>query len=333
MNESQERNYRFDNLKGVLIFVIVFVHIIQLFDTSIENNTILFSVYTLLFSFAMPTFCFISGFFTKTIKTGEKWGRKLVSSTLIPFLIFHFIYWAIFSRNITSLFTPQYALWYLLSLFYWRLLVVPVSRIKFSFIFVICASLLIGVTSADKLLSIQRTISFFPFFIAGVLAQRLELKKSWLKKIARVLPWICLLITISLSIIFSVFLKINLIRAMNYFYSSSGFRTLEGLGLRAIALLLGFCGICWTISFIPNKKTFLSLLGKRSIMIYVLHPYIIQGLKYLNIQVFSQTFLSLLVAFAIAVVACVLFGNQYIEKLYNFCLGKIVSFIVKQESQ
>ena len=330
MVNSSNRDYRFDNLKGVLIFLVVFTHTLEL-HSGYKTDALIGSLYAVIYSFHMAVFVFISGYFTKPIQDGEKWGKKTISATLIPFLVFNFIYWLIKSRHVTAFLTPQFAMWYLLSLFFWRLLVIPVSQIKYSLAFAIVASLYIGITSANKFLSIHRTISFFPYFLAGYLVHKKTSEEGERSIVLpKPIPYIALLLTVAVPILLLALFQIRpSIYTMSLPYADIGLGKMKGVLLRVVALLLGFCGIGWTISFSPNKKTFLSTLGKRSLLIYVLHPIIIRAWRALDAPVFTQPLPMIGLAFAVAAIACVLFGNRYVEKCYDFCFGKINALLLK----
>lgn len=53
----QERKYKFDNLRFILMFLVVFGHFLALQDE--------YSLYRFIYSFHMPAFIFISGYFAK----------------------------------------------------------------------------------------------------------------------------------------------------------------------------------------------------------------------------------------------------------------------------
>ena len=64
---NKERDYFFDNLKAVLIFLVVLGH----FLLPIHGESVLVVVKRLIYVFHMPLFVFVSGYFAKKIKTGS----------------------------------------------------------------------------------------------------------------------------------------------------------------------------------------------------------------------------------------------------------------------
>ena len=61
--ETKERDYFFDNLKAVLIFLVVLGH----FLLPIHGRNYLVVVKRLIYVFHMPLFVFVSGYFAKRI--------------------------------------------------------------------------------------------------------------------------------------------------------------------------------------------------------------------------------------------------------------------------
>ena len=82
------REAYFDNAKLLLIFLVVFGHIIQHLKSSIPLADVL---YQWVYLFHMPAFVFVSGFFAKG--SGKKsYIMKLVKRILLPYVIFQVFY-------------------------------------------------------------------------------------------------------------------------------------------------------------------------------------------------------------------------------------------------
>lgn len=60
--ENKNRDYFFDNIKGILILLVVFGHAIKPF---MDANEIAKLLYCFIYFFHMPLFVFISGYFSK----------------------------------------------------------------------------------------------------------------------------------------------------------------------------------------------------------------------------------------------------------------------------
>jgi len=62
---EKERDYLFDNIKGLLILLVVFGHMIESF--AFKKSTSINVMYYAIYTFHMPIFIFISGYFSKKI--------------------------------------------------------------------------------------------------------------------------------------------------------------------------------------------------------------------------------------------------------------------------
>ena len=157
-----KRDYSFDNMKVLLITLVVFGHALEEFGTTGTLGLIRAVIY----SFHMPLFIFISGYFSKSDAKPE----KLLKTTIIPFIIFNTIW--MFTQgtaiNKINFFKPIYVFWYLLSLFFWRVTVKYFDRVKAIVILAFIVGIYCGcIGEAERFFSISRTVSFFPYFILG----------------------------------------------------------------------------------------------------------------------------------------------------------------------
>lgn len=140
INSEKQRDYFFDNIKGFLIILVVFGHAIRYLAFK-RNSTVLLGLFMLIYSFHMPLFIFISGFFSK----------KTNSSKLINLVCTYFLWQMIITPGFIAIFTnktfigysksffePYETHWYLVSLLIWRL-ITPTNGFFFAAItFIIC---------------------------------------------------------------------------------------------------------------------------------------------------------------------------------------------------
>lgn len=76
-----QRDARFDNLKGILIFLVVFGHLLEL-----VGGPAAAWLYRLIYSLHMPAFVFCSGWFARF--DAERFFRRL----LYPYLVYQTLY-------------------------------------------------------------------------------------------------------------------------------------------------------------------------------------------------------------------------------------------------
>lgn len=111
-----ENNYYIDNIKFVLIFFVVFGHLIERY---MEGNYILMGIYIFIYTFHMPLFIFISGLLSKNINKSRKF---LLRKLLIPYIVLNIIWYSLAylytKETYIPVIYPGWTLWFLLSLFF-----------------------------------------------------------------------------------------------------------------------------------------------------------------------------------------------------------------------
>lgn len=325
MSYSQKRDSSLDSLKFFLIVFVVFGHVLEEFGI---NNT-LGCMRAMIYCFHMPTFVFLSGYFSKNVKP-----EKLFSSCLLPYFIFNTVYVFVFAKSFNIL-TPKYLYWYPLSLFFWRLLIITVKNKKrllpVSFVIGLYAGYL---PEADRFLSISRTIAFFPFFVAGCMFTEQEMNK--LRGIPK---WISLsgiiigeLIVIGLD--HYKIMPVKMYELIECYKKTLGQRfdlhEEQGVLLRLCIYFIGFAMLFLIIS-LTRRNTRLSLTaawGKRTLTILMLSGFFVKilffvfvktGFDYKGLSIKYQVLLTIVISFFTLYIC----GNKWIYDLYN----KIFNYI------
>jgi fucose 4-O-acetylase-like acetyltransferase len=177
------RNNIIDSLKGFAILLMVFGHLIQF--TSISNLYLTNPIYIFIYSFHMPLFMVISGFFyNKSLKHGslEKVLKNRIVTVLLPYFswatIFLIIWFISVGHNLLfvqllqkyfDVFLFVSKLWFLWVLFICILLMSLNIFIQkyIGVISIIFVALFVYFLPATPILSCTNIKYMFPFFIAG----------------------------------------------------------------------------------------------------------------------------------------------------------------------
>lgn len=278
---KQERDYFFDNAKFILITLVVISHAITPFiGTSGWNRTL----YLLLFTFHMPLFLFISGFFAKkTVQNREL--VKPIQKLLVPYIviqtIYSFFYYDVLGWELEfSYFYPHWSLWFLVTLFTFYYLV---HLFKFSPYFIIVAvliSIISGYVEIGSWFSLSRTLVFFPFFLAGYYVKREHLQflyERWLKTVALIF----IAVTTVVTYMYAFDIPYELL------YGSMSYHKVGLTGWSAGLWRLGayVISVAMSISFlalIPKEKTSFSHLAQNTLYVYLLHGFIFRYLRETN---------------------------------------------------
>lgn len=273
MEKLKKRYYLLDNLKVILIFFVVFGHVIEYY---INYNSILMTLYIFIYIFHMPLFIFISGYLSKNF---YKMKRKAIRNLLIPYIIFNMIwYTAVYigtRRAMFSVLYPGWTLWYLLSLFFWRITLKYLIKFKHILLLSFIAGVLVGlIPSIGSILSISRTIVFLPFFLLGYYTteEHLEKIKSFKSEyaITGILVFLLVAIYIVKNDLFNYKFLYN-----SYSYNALEVSLFEGTIFRIFlyfgAIIFSIC----VINLVPRKEQFFSKIGKATMNIYVFHIYLV----------------------------------------------------------
>ena len=162
MSKEGVRSAYWDNIKGFLILLVVFGHVLFQLQGSAAINGIVDTIYM----FHMPVFVFVSGFFGKSERSRSFDGVK---GFLFLYLIFNSCLWLYngFTNEFTSILEPIYSYWYLIAIVIWRLVTPHIVKSDKTVAVSAIIALCIGFSPADRLLSVSRTVTFLPIFLMG----------------------------------------------------------------------------------------------------------------------------------------------------------------------
>ncbi len=302
MIDKKERIYFYDNLKYLLVTLVVIGHFLLLIpDVSGAKGLILF-----IYSFHMPLFVFVSGFFAKKIKDENGHFRlERVFNLMFIYIIFkilsYFFVKVIFHQDVAvSMVAEIDAPWYLMAMALWFVLTYLFERInpKYLFGMSIVVALLAGFDlRVSDVLCLSRVFVFYPFYLAGYYISKEkmnQLSQTLHQRKWQLLSFIC---CVTFLLIFLIFEK-ELYFMKPVFTGQNPYATLEfpldiplmGLLTRlvtyGISVLLGVS----LLSLTPRRKLFFTSLGTRTIQVYVLHYFIYLIVLYsgLNMKLMSQ---------------------------------------------
>ena len=329
MSSSSKRSKFFDNAKFILIFLVVFGHLISPLK---EQDGILFTLYTVIFLFHMPAFILISGYFAKGYKK-KGYFIKSVKKILIPYFIFQMIYSIYYyligqeeKLNFDFL-HPHWTLWFLLSMFCWNILLYAFARLKW-FGLIIAVLIGVGIGYIDNIgsfLSLSRTFVFFPYFLLGYLINAQQLKRIIRSKFS--LP-VGLIVIVGVLLFFAVGFPKDAVPWLlgDTSYANMGGRLVTDGLLRAVQYSLTLVVVFGFLALIPSNQFKITKIGERTIYVYLFHGFIIKYLQSVvpteSTNLMSNNYL-LLIGFSLII--CLVLGSYLIKKftrpLVEFKLG------------
>ncbi len=173
------RDYSLDALKMILIILVIYAHIPLLnglipIGANVECDALTWHSVKGIYAFHMPLFVFLSGYLTKRKLLAVQFGK---SQKLIKlFVVFHIVdlvlKWIVAGvrHSLHGIVCPSFALWYLLCLFYWRILISALPENinkKYAVSYSVLLSLLVGFIPIQGEFGFQRFFSFMPYIFLG----------------------------------------------------------------------------------------------------------------------------------------------------------------------
>ncbi|GGJ82930.1 acyltransferase [Lentibacillus kapialis] len=271
-----ERNAYFDNARLILIFLVVFGHVIQPFvDDSQGVNTLYLWIYT----FHMPAFIFLAGFFAKGAGN-ISYVTKLAKKLLIPYMIFQIIYtgyYFLIGKDGWQLemFYPHWALWFLFSLFSWHMLLILFKKMPAAMGLSISVGigLIVGYFGeVGHMFSLSRTFVFFPFFLMGYWVTQTQIK--WLKHIQLRVAALVVMAVVAAAIYVAPDFNTGWLLASKS-YSTLGLPE-YGIIARLMVYVTSAVMVAGVLAWMPEKRSKLTVLGTRTLYVYLLHGFFIQ---------------------------------------------------------
>lgn len=330
---KKPREVFFDNAKFILIILVVFGHSIE---TLVPVNPVYRTTFMLLYTFTMPLFIFISGYFAKSRSNLE---YKIITRLLVPYLIFQIIFTKIFGYLVPlgifaiDPFRPYRHLWYLYSLIIWYVALPYINKLKYPLTVSIVLAILVGcIVGLENDMGISRTVTFLPFFLAGYYSQR-----SLIDRIKKMIPgYLALFIFVA---VFIAYWFLGKYFATNIFYFTNSYqKDFESnlIGIVARIILLATAALL-SISFIklmPSKKTAFSHLGSRTMYVYILHLVVFEVSEHYNLffRFFEDRF-SIMSLFLFSFLLTLFLSSNFIKWIFSPFIEPKLVFLFNQKKK
>ena len=329
--EKVPYSYLVDNIKVLLIFLVVFNHIIAF--QLVKTDMIVRYVWYAITIFHMPAFIFISGYLSKKPQNPAKNMKNL----LIPYILGYSLTWYAqvwIGKSVDyELLRPSgTVMWYVLALFVYRLTIEAWGKIRFivplSIIFALWAGTRPEFTTY---LSSSRIVVFFPFFVAGYLwkSDYTDVVRKFKGKWVLVLVSALLLWAIPNYMIANE-IPVDLLRG-NHTYQLSGMDNMTGIIIRLLMYLVSFVLVLTFLAVLPDRKLPITFVGRNTMGIYFFHypiMIILNGLLLLSIPAMMNVW----VLFGVSWIFVLVLGSMPVSFLYNGVLRLITFIFFKKDN-
>jgi fucose 4-O-acetylase-like acetyltransferase len=279
---SKQRDPFFDNAKYFAILLVVSGHAIE----SLRDVKLAHALYLFVYTFHMPVFIVITGYFSRNFTFSGGKARKLITNLAVPYLVFETAYstyhWAVGHSKfeITPL-DPYYLTWFLMALFAWRLSTPVWQQIRWPLALAVVISLLSGMDQLPPELEMNRVFGLVPFYVLGLFLkpEHFELLK---RRTARVLGALVLAGAFAFTYIVA-----DGRMATEWIYWRSGNPTLHvnnliGSGMRLGLLLAATVLVAAFLAVIPRRQHWFTPLGAATLYAYLIHGFATKLAQYLN---------------------------------------------------
>ncbi|WP_327349865.1 acyltransferase family protein [Streptomyces sp. NBC_01321] len=283
--QAKQRDAYFDNVKYLAIVLVAVAHA---WEPVMDGSRTARALYMVAYTFHMPAFVIISGYFSRSFDLSAAKVKRLVTGVAVPYVVFETAY-SLFKRYADgspnqpiSLLDPWYLTWFLAALFIWRLTTPLWQALRHPLPVALVIAVLASFSpSIGDDLDLQRVLQFLPFFVLG-----LQLKPEHFQLIRRGEVRMLALPLFAAALVFAYwaaprmqlgwFYRNNSAQEMGAPWWSGAVMTTAMFGC-ALLLTIGF------LSWVPRRPMWFTVLGAGTICGYLLHGFLIKGAGYAGV--------------------------------------------------
>ncbi|MFF3447417.1 acyltransferase family protein [Streptomyces sp. NPDC002667] len=279
---AKQRDAFFDNAKYLAIVLVAMGHA---WEPLKGQSRVLETLYTVVYTFHMPAFIIISGYFSRSFDMRPDRLKRLVTGVVVPYVLFETAYslfdrWAGGDENqAISLLDPWYLTWFLIALFVWRLTTPLWKLVRWPVPLAVCCALLASVSpEIGDDLDLQRVLQFLPFFVLG-----LVMKPEHFQLVRRREVRILSVPVVAAALVVGYWAVPRMNTA--WFFHRDAAQELGApwwagivmtLALYGCSLLLTACFFAW----VPRRAFWFTALGAGTLYGYLLHGFVVKASEY-----------------------------------------------------
>ncbi|MFF0361210.1 acyltransferase family protein [Streptomyces fungicidicus] len=279
---GKQRDAFFDNAKYLAIVLVAVGHS---WEPLKGDSRVLEAAYSVVYSFHMPAFIIISGFFSRSFDMRPDRLRRLITGVVVPYIVFETAY-PLFKRVVDndpqqdiSLLDPWYLTWFLVALFIWRLTTPIWNAVRHPLPLALGIAMLASVSpSIGDDLDLQRVLQFLPYFVLG-----LCMKPEHFHMVRRRSVRILAVPVFAAALVFGWWAVPRMNTA--WFYHRDAAQELGApwwagpvmvLAMFGCSLLLTACFFAW----VPGRHMWFTALGAGTLYGYLLHGFVVKAGDY-----------------------------------------------------
>ncbi|MEW2398571.1 acyltransferase family protein [Streptomyces sp. NPDC046862] len=278
----KQRDAFFDNAKYLAIVLVAMGHAWQPLT---GHSRAAEALYMVVYTFHMPAFIVISGYFSRSFDMRPDRLRRLVTGVAVPYVIFEIAY-SLFKKwadddpgHPISLLDPWYLTWFLIALFVWRMTTPLWKVVRWPVPLALAIAVLASVSpDIGDDLDLQRALQFMPFFVVG-LCMKPEHFQLMRRREVRILS----VPVFALALAVAYWAAPRMTSA--WFYHRDSAQELGSpwwagvimtLALFGCSMVLTACFLAW----VPRRKMWFTVLGAGTLYGYLLHGFLAKGSRF-----------------------------------------------------
>ncbi|MCZ4510790.1 acyltransferase family protein [Streptomyces sp. ActVer] len=334
---AKQRDAYFDNAKYLAV---VFVAMGHAWEPLTDQSRAAEALYMVVYSFHMPAFILISGYFSRSFDMRTDRLRRLVTGVAVPYILFEIAYslfkkWADDDPSYPiSLLDPWYLTWFLVALFVWRMTVPLWKVVRWPVPLALAIAVLASVSpDIGDDLDLQRVLQFLPFFVVG-----LFMKPEHFQFLRRREVRILSVPVVLGALVFAYWAGPRMNSA--WFYHRDSAQELGApwwagvvmtLAMFGCSMVLTSCFLAW----VPRRRMWFTVLGAGTLYGYLLHGFLAKGSRFwgwyddyawLN-QPLGEIFLTVAAA-AVITVLC----TPPVQRAFRFAMEPKMSWAFKRDA-
>ncbi|MFF3610511.1 acyltransferase family protein [Streptomyces sp. NPDC002580] len=333
---AKQRDAFFDNAKYLAIVLVALGHA---WEPLKGQSRFVETLYTIVYTFHMPAFIIISGYFSRSFDMRPDRLKRLVTGVVVPYVLFETAY-SLFNRLVLgnsdqaiSLLDPWYLTWFLVALFAWRLTTPLWKLVRWPLPLALCLALLASVSpEIGDDLDLQRVLQFLPFFVLG-----LCMKPEHFQMVRRREVRLLSVPVLAMALVVGYWAAPRMNAA--WFYHRDSAQELGApwwagavmtLALFGCSLVLTACFFAW----VPRRTMWFTALGAGTLYGYLLHGFVVRASRTWNwfdhgwVQTPLGEVLVTVVAAALVTVLCTL----PVQRMFRFAMEPRMTWAFKRDA-
>ncbi|MGW7084236.1 acyltransferase family protein [Streptomyces sp. NPDC054871] len=278
----KRRDSFFDNAKYLAIVLVAMGHA---WEPLRGDSRAAAALYITVYTFHMPAFIVISGYFSRSFDASPGRLKRLVTGIAVPYVIFEVAY-TFFKRWAgddpaypISLLDPWYLTWFLVALFVWRLTTPLWKVVRWPLPIALAIAALASVSpDIGDDLDLQRVLQFLPFFVLG-----LCLKPEHFQIVRRREARVLALPVFAGALLFAYWAAPRMNAA--WFYRRDSAQELAAPGWSGGVMTLAMFGcsailVACFFAWVPGRRLWFTALGAGTLYGYLLHGFLAKGSRF-----------------------------------------------------